>query len=175
MIARKIGKPSMTLISCLSAAAFWGLSGCGGPGPENKTAAQWALKLGGTVDVSESNSKIKSVDELPEESFYLHRIDLNQVEPPVTDADLEHLTQVDELKYLGLHSARITDKGLDHLLKVPSLQELELSYTEIGDDGLDKLRGLPNLVKLYLFGTNVSAEAVERFKKSRPDCKLFRD
>lgn len=157
-------------------AAVIGLGGCGETGRVNhKPAAEWALARGGKAVIAGTNREVETVDELPEAPFQLSRIDLNQLEPSVSDKDLRQLPEVDGLTYIGLHSAQVTEKGVDELLKIPSLTEVELSYTQIGDEGLDKLRRLPNLDKLYLYGTRVSDEAVERFRKSRPDCSIFRD
>ena len=156
--------------------AFVAVAGCGGGGTaDDKAAAEWALKHGGTINIVGSILKVDSVEDLPEESFEVQKIDLNQVEPPITDKDLEQMPASENLVYLGLHSAKITDKGLDPLLKLSGLKELELSYTEVGDNGLDQLAAMKTLTKLYLYGTSVSDDAVEQFQKKRSDCKVYRD
>ncbi|MBT6156855.1 MAG: hypothetical protein HOL01_19540 [Planctomycetaceae bacterium] len=164
---------SQTLAAVL---AFVAVAGCGGGGTaDDKSAAEWAIQHGGTVNIVGSILKVDTVEDLPEESFEVQKIDLNQVDPPITDKDLEGLPASESLVYFGLHSAKVTDKGLEPLLKLSGLKELELSYTEVGDNGLDQLAAMKTLTKLYLYGTSVSDDAVEQFKKKRTDCTVYRD
>ena len=174
-----VHQPRMAISISRTVAAVLALvtiAGCGGGGTaDDKQAAEWALEHGGTVIVAGKFLKIDSVEGLPEESFAVQKIDLNQADPPITDKILEQLPVSENLMSLGLHSAQITDKGLDPLLKFSGLTELELSYTEIGDAGLEQLAGLKKLTKLFLYGTQVTDEAVEEFKKKRPNCAIYRD
>lgn len=156
--------------------ALVAISGCGSSGTaDDKQAAEWTLEHGGTIIVSGKFLKIDSVEGLPDEPFLIRKIDLNQVDPPITDKDLEQLPVSENLESLGLHSAQITDKGIEPLLKFSGLKELELSYTKIGDVGLEQLAGLKKLTKLFLYGILISDEAMEEFKKKRPDCTVYQD
>jgi|GEM_PF-2058906 hypothetical protein len=176
MIFRQIRMTIPISRALVALLALLTVAGCGGGGTaDDKSAAEWAIKHGGTVNIVGSILKIDAVEDIPEESFEVQKIDLNQVDPPITDKDLEGLPASESLVYLGLHSAKITDKDLEPLLNLTGLKELELSYTEVGDSGLEQLAGLSTLTKLYLYGTSVSDDAVEQFKKKCSDCMVYRD
>jgi hypothetical protein len=49
---------------------------------------------------------------------------------------------------------------------------LDLSDTNVTDALLDQLAGMKQLKTLFVAGAKVSQERVERFRKSRPDCRV---
>ncbi|MCC7423987.1 MAG: hypothetical protein IT428_27295 [Planctomycetaceae bacterium] len=151
------------------------LTGCGGkkhPDPNARNITEWALTRGGTVTVNEADFPITRGKPLPDGDLTIERIDLDRQK--ITDADLEKLAGLTNIKHLGLHSAKITQKGIEKLLDFPTLTELELSYTGIDDKGLEKLKSLPKLEKLFLYGTKVTKEGVENFRKERPKVVIQR-
>src|SRR5262245_6637808 len=60
---------------------------------------------------------------------------------PVTDADLEPLTTLTELEWLGLSNTKVTSAGMKHLARLTNLRELYLFNTEVDDSGLKYVKG----------------------------------
>ncbi len=90
---------------------------------------------------------------------------------PVTDADLDHLVTLSDLKILNLSGSRITDEGLAKLAPLKRLKFLYLFKTEITDAGVAHLKELPRLEVLCLDQTLItdagvkSLEALPRLEK----------
>jgi len=68
----------------------------------------------------------------------------------------------------------VTDAGLEHLKRLSQLRLLWLSNTAVTDAGLEHLTGLNQLEELYLDGTQVSAEGVKNLQHALPNCKIHR-
>ncbi len=90
---------------------------------------------------------------------------------PVTDADLDHLKPLEDLRILNLSGSRVTDAGLEKLTGFKRLKFLYLFQTEITDAGLKHLERLPRLEVLCLDQTLMtdagvrSLEALPRLEK----------
>ncbi len=64
---------------------------------------------------------------------------------PVTNAELEHLKGLTQLRSLDLARAKVTDDGLEHLKGLTRLRQLHLKGTKVTDEGIKKLQeALPN-------------------------------
>ena len=64
---------------------------------------------------------------------------------PVTDAGLEHLRSLTNLKKLHLFFSEITDAGVLHLEGLTKLQDLRILHARVTDSGLETLKqALPN-------------------------------
>jgi len=74
----------------------------------------------------------------------------------VTDAMLENLKGLRELKKLNLQQTQITDAGMQHLNGVTQLQELSIWDSSVTDSGLMYLGGLLRLTGLHLSCTHLS-------------------
>lgn len=74
----------------------------------------------------------------------------------IDDNDLQHLSGLTGLKYLGLGSTQIKGPGLLYLSGLKSLEALVLGRTEISDDNLKHLAGLKSLKRLDLSSTKVT-------------------
>jgi len=71
----------------------------------------------------------------------------------VTDASLQRIARLTQLKILNLSSCDITDNGLAWLEDLKDLRVLNLSYcNRISGEGLKHLRGLTHLMYLDLQG-----------------------
>ena len=103
----------------------------------------------------------------------LHRLSLN-----VSDADLNELAKLTELRQLDLDGDRLSgaalralipmrnlrelviknanDDSLSGLAEMPGLEILDLSQTDITDEGLKHLEGHPRLFSLKLASTNIA-------------------
>ncbi|MEQ1906122.1 MAG: protein kinase [Pirellulaceae bacterium] len=77
-----------------------------------------------------------------------------------TDAGLAHLSGLSNLEYLAFGSienkSEITDRGLAHLAGLSNLKHLRINATQITDSGLEQIKKLPNLQVLQLVGTKIT-------------------
>ncbi len=89
---------------------------------------------------------------------------LNLAGTEITDAGVEHLKGLTNLRTLHLHDTEITDAGLVHLKALTSLVDLWLHETEISDAGLVHLKALTSLVDLCLCGTEISDAGLVHLK-----------
>jgi Leucine-rich repeat (LRR) protein len=99
----------------------------------------------------------------------LRRLDVSGAQ--LTPAGLNVLRSLPRLERLSVwNCAALDDSAARVLGAVPSLVNLDVSYTAMGDEGLRSLAALPNLKYLYVTETKVTPEAVEAFRKQKPDC-----
>ncbi len=85
-------------------------------------------------------------------------------ETQVTDAGLQHLEGLSQLRVLNLVNSKIADEGLQHLERLSQLKELHLSGPEITNVGLQHLEGLCRLQELALLGTKVTDEGLQHLE-----------
>jgi hypothetical protein len=152
----------------------------------DRTAAEWVIALGGTLQVNGDGRDINAVNDLPKEPFRLTTVNLanksltdaglahlkdckglsvlDLVETNVGDAGLAHLKDCPGLTGLILGGTRVTDAGLAHLKDCTSLMGISLSRTRVTDAGLAHLKGCQGLTYLDLFGTQVGDPVVARLK-----------
>ena len=162
----------MTTRILIPVLAVIGLAGCGGSSDAQKAAiVGWAIGHGGIVNVEGQTLEVKKLSDIPSGSFEIERIDLTDQD--VTDADLENLASVPELKALTLQGTKITDEGLTHLLALKELKDLNLTNTNVSDTGLKLLEGLESLEKLHLHNTAVTNDGLKAFHEAVPECSLF--
>jgi len=81
----------------------------------------------------------------------------------VTDAGLVHLRRLNMLKWLGL--SHISDAGLENLKGLTNLRVLWLKDSTITDAGVTYLEGLPDLGTLRLISTQVTDKGLERLNR----------
>ena len=93
---------------------------------------------------------------------------------PITDATLEKLQGLSQLRILWLDGTPLTDAGLRHVGRLAKLEGLRLSETPVTDAGLDHLRGLSELKWLSLVGTKVTAAGVAKLQAALPNCAIDR-
>jgi hypothetical protein len=74
----------------------------------------------------------------------------------VTDAGLEHLKGLTNLRYLVACGTKIGDAGLGHLKGLTNLRGLAITDTNVTDAGLKHLTGLTNVQGLFLNGTKIT-------------------
>jgi hypothetical protein len=145
---------SLALVAALSA------SGCGPKlAPAEAQAAAMIEKVGGRFELDERNSNPRII-----------KVSLNDT--PVTDADLESLGQLAQLKSLYLGRTNITDAGLAHLQHLTPLQTLGLNNTAITDKGLEHLQGLKQLKTLNLHETAATSAGVAALQQALPSVKI---
>ncbi|MBC7818407.1 MAG: DUF1080 domain-containing protein [Planctomycetaceae bacterium] len=127
----------------------------------DRRAAEWVLKVGGSVAVKGSDSVVV-IDKLPAGRFKVQSVHLSYRDEFVTDKTLENLRGLTEIKDLNLLACRsFTDRSLKLIGTLKSLQSLALVATEVTDDGIKDLRGLSELTTLALNGTRVTGRGLE--------------
>jgi hypothetical protein len=82
----------------------------------------------------------------------------------VTDAGLKELKELSQLQTLGLSKTKVTDAGLKQLKELSQLQTLALDNTQVRDAGLKYLRGLDKLGVLWLSNTGVTDAGLKELK-----------
>jgi hypothetical protein len=102
----------------------------------------------------------------------LQSLDLSKMD--ITAQGIEPLTKLPKLRRLSLwRSPRIDDKAAQYLARMKNLEILDVGDTSVTDKLLDQVEGMKQLKALFLAGAKVTPERVERFKKSRPDCRVL--
>ncbi len=121
---------------------------------------------------------------------------VRSTEPRISNAGLQYIGQMTNLRGLMLSSARVTAHGLKHLAGLKHLETLDVSCTDVSDEGLENLKGLvqlrylglgytritnvsaeslaalPNLIELGVGSTRMTAEGVARLRKEMPKTKI---
>jgi hypothetical protein len=92
----------------------------------------------------------------------------------LTDAGLERLKDLTQLRGLSIFHTQITDAGLVHLQGLTQLRELSLNGTQITDAGLEHLQGLTHLQELWLRGSKITDAGMDKLQKALPNCKIVR-
>jgi hypothetical protein len=86
----------------------------------------------------------------------------------VDDADLEVLSEEDEVRHLDLrNAANVTDKGLHHLAKWQKLQYLRVDANSVTDKGLTAFANTQRIVTLFISIPNSGDAGLHAFLKNR--------
>lgn len=92
----------------------------------------------------------------------------------VTDEQINALLEIrDQLVWLNMNNTRVTDAQLEGLARLTNLRVLYLNNTSVSDAGVAKLEPLTELRWLSLVGTNVTDQAVPILLKLRKLTDLF--
>jgi hypothetical protein len=87
------------------------------------------------------------------------------------EANLEPLSQL-PIEWLALPRTRVSDHGLKTLGEMHALRYLDLTRTRVSDTGLALLEGLSNLRHLNLSRTKVTLDGAKQLKTKLPDCEI---
>jgi len=74
----------------------------------------------------------------------------------ISDAGLQGMRSMPNLRLLDLSYTAISDQGLEHLLKHQQLRVLDLTGTQVSGNGVCMLAGHPQLEELVLANTDIS-------------------
>lgn len=85
-------------------------------------------------------------------------------------AQLEVLTKLQELDLEGCTS--LTDAAMNTVAKLTDIRKLKLKGTNIGDDGLAHLASCKQLRELNLEQTQVSRDGIDKLQAALPDCVI---
>lgn len=83
----------------------------------------------------------------------------------ITDDGLVHVRGLKNLQGVMLSKTQVKGAGLEHLAATPHLKWLTLSGSEIGDDDLERLPPLPELDLLGLGGTQITGQGLAQFSR----------
>lgn len=91
------------------------------------------------------------------------------LQSPIGDEGLKHLSGLENLGYLCIGGGNITDEGLSHLKGMKKLQSLTLYSPRLTDKGLRHLEELTGLLWLSIYNNdNISDEALARLNGKLP-------
>jgi hypothetical protein len=102
--------------------------------------------------------------ELLKDEFFTNIADVTLSESKVTNAGLEHLKDLTDLRVLNLHETQVTNAGLERVKGLTQLRELNLGGTRVTDAGLEDLKGLIQLQLLSLDSTQVTDAGLVHLK-----------
>ena len=166
----------------------------------NRNVIEKVLGVGGEVEILARTGRTRLIDlsDVPESPFYITEVKV-VAKHPFTDDDVELLVGLTHLEAVNVAYTDITDRALELLSKIPTIQNIGCGANKITDAGLDNLTGLKrlgfldvntckqitdrafqhldrieNLRQLNVARTSMTPEAVEEFKKRRPDCNVTR-
>lgn len=112
--------------------------------------------------------------------LHLYGPELTGVGPPrppasagLTDAGLDSLRGLANLKELWLDDSAVTDAGLMHLSGLKELGTLSLKNTKVSDVGLAWLTGLSKLGRFHVTGTKVTPAGVAGVQSKLPGVKII--
>ena len=94
--------------------------------------------------------------------------DLSLAGSGVTDATLEVVATMTNLRRLDLRATAVTDAGLGKLGGLAKLEELNLVRTATSDASVDTLLAFPALCRAFLWSTAVTTQGLERLRTARP-------
>lgn len=100
-------------------------------------------------------------------------VGVNLLDRSATDANVELLTALGDLRQLALWGAEITDKGVARLDAFPNLTALTLENTQLTDAGLKTLEKLPKLKSLNLRRNTSMTDAGLAHVKKLPNLELL--
>lgn len=130
---------------------------------EEEEAVKAVLALGGKVMYEQEYCK-----NIPTRQGRVWCVDLTDTK--ATDASLDCLAKMPELRDLRLDGTSITDAGLERLTGAKRLGLLYLARTRITDDGLDTLAGLPQLFFVHIGDTRITNQGVDKLRRLLPKC-----
>jgi len=95
------------------------------------------------------------------DNFFSAIVWANYYNSEITDAGLERLNGLTDLRTLLLRQTKVTDAGLKNIKGLTNLRFLELTGTWTTDAGLECLKGLTNLRHLELPSTKITDAGLE--------------
>ncbi len=92
---------------------------------------------------------------------------------PLSDESLAALAgRHPELELLNLDGTQLTDAGIEHLLALKQLRFLSFRDTAVSDEAVPKLAKLTSLKSLGLRNTKLSAAGIDRLRKALPQTTI---
>jgi hypothetical protein len=73
---------------------------------------------------------------------------------------------------LFLGETEISDAGLEHLRKLTNMRSLRLHQTRVSDAGIECLKEMTQLGQLDVYDTQISESGVRQLRQWFPDCQI---
>lgn len=99
-------------------------------------------------------------------------VTLNISGTAITDAGLERVGSLPNLRALDAARTNITDEGIAHLRELAKLERLNLHESPITDEAVGTLAALSSLRQVFLWRTKVSEQGVEQLRQHRPELQI---
>lgn len=99
---------------------------------------------------------------------------LNLSRTAVTDAGMEQVAKLTQLRRLGLANTAVGDSGVAKLAPLAKLEVINLYGSKLGDAGLVSAAALPALKKVYAFSTAATADGAAAATKVRSGLEIDR-
>jgi hypothetical protein len=145
---------------------------------EQRTVVEAVKNLGGWVKYDDGSAPFSTLPEftwlwkLLGDDFLMDVGGVILDHRQVTEADLEHLTGLTQLKFVSLYNTPVTDPGLECLKGLTQLEFLSLCDTRVTDAGLAHCSGLTQLRYLRLNDTKVTDKGVKKLQQALPNCEI---
>ena len=127
----------------------------------------------GQAEIDDSPAREHAIAQLRElQSAYFNKgqpdglvEDLSLVGSDVTDAVMDLLNELPEIRVLQLFDTRVTHVGLRRLEHLAELQELSLGRAQINDEMMETVGALAGLRELELRGTRVTCVGLRQLRR----------
>ncbi len=97
----------------------------------------------------------------------LNVADLSLGRSGITDASMDFVAQLPNLRRLDVRRTAITDAGVAKLVGLTRLEELIVAQTRLTDAAVDSLLAMPALRRVYVWRSGLSADAAARLRRER--------
>jgi len=110
--------------------------------------------------------QVSSLEELKEVKDQLVVLNLSKM--PVTDADLNIISQFRNLEKINLNFTSVKGDGLANLKSLTQLQSLSLSGTTVTKEALNSILSLPALTEVFIWNTPIKENEKIELEKAFP-------
>ena len=114
-----------------------------------------------------TDDQLKNLAEIEEQLVWL-----NLAHTTITDAQLEAVARLKNLRVLYLNNTQVSDAGLAKLAPLSELRWLSLVDTRATDASIETFLKLKNLSTLFLFEADLSAEGIRKMVETRKEFKI---
>ncbi|MEO5603084.1 MAG: DUF2231 domain-containing protein [Cyclobacteriaceae bacterium] len=114
-----------------------------------------------------SDEHLKGLMEIKDQLVWVNLSNTN-----ITDAQLNILSKLSNIRILYLNNAPVTDAGLSRLVPLTELRMLNLIGTSVTDSSVSVLLKFQKLSTLFLYQTKMTKEGIQKIVGERQDIKL---
>ncbi len=98
--------------------------------------------------------------------------DLSLARTRITDAALDVVAEMPNLRRLDLRGTDVTDAGLDKLRGMAKLEEIVLAKTKLTPGATETLVAMPALRRVYVWASGLEREGIEALRIERPELMI---
>ena len=142
------------------------------PFAADREVAEWVLQSGGQVRVVQENggttSVLKTVEQLPQQSFYLHTVQLPR-DKQLSSEQLSQLSQLQALRLLAAFGPHLNDQNISSVGRHPRLYMAHLQENPVKVSALSAAPIFPSVNTLSLSDSQIddAGEFLTKSKKLR--------